>query len=103
MSSLTATAARKASKGLDDRMGSANFLRRSMNKAFPGHWSFLLGEIALYSFVGLLFNGTSLTFFYGPSMAETAYNGSYAPLHGVKMSQAYASTLHISFDVRAGL
>src|ERR1700709_1606726 len=103
MSSLTATAARNAHKGLDDRMGSSNFLRRSMNKVFPDHWSFLLGEIALYSFVILLLSGTYLTFFYDPSMTETAYSGSYAPLHGVQMSQAYASTLHISFDVRAGL
>jgi ubiquinol-cytochrome c reductase cytochrome b subunit len=103
MSSLTATAARKVSKGLDDRMASANFLRRSMNKVFPDHWSFLLGEIALYSFVVLLLSGTYLTFFYDPSMAETVYNGSYAPLHGVEMSQAYASTIHLSFDVRAGL
>ena len=47
MSSLTGTAAKTVSKGLDDRMGSANFLRRSMNKVFPDHWSFLLGEIAL--------------------------------------------------------
>src|SRR3954462_8447245 len=103
MSSLTATAARKAHKGLDDRMASSNFLRRSMNKVFPDHWSFLLGEIALYSFVVLLLTGTYLTFCYDPSMAETAYNGSYAPLHGGQMSQAYDSTLHISFEVRAGL
>src|SRR6195952_3694387 len=103
MSSLTGTAARSVSKGLDDRMASANFLRRSMNKVFPDHWSFLLGEIALYSFVVLLLSGTYLTFFYDASMSETVYNGSYAPLHGVQMSQAYASTLHISFDVRAGL
>ena len=103
MSSLTATAARKVSKGLDDRMASANFLRRSMNKVFPDHWSFLLGEIALYSFVVLLLSGTYLTFFYDPSMSETVYTGSYAPLHGVQMSQAYASTIHLSFDVRAGL
>ncbi len=103
MSSLTGTAAKTVSKGLDDRMASANFLRRSMNKVFPDHWSFLLGEIALYSFVILLLSGTYLTFFYDPSMTETAYNGSYAPLHGVQMSQAYASTLHLSFDVRAGL
>jgi ubiquinol-cytochrome c reductase cytochrome b subunit len=103
MSSLTATAAQKAHKGIDDRLGSANFLRRSMNKVFPDHWSFLLGEIALYSFVVLLLSGTYLTFFYDASMSETVYNGSYAPLHGVQMSQAYASTLHLSFDVRAGL
>ncbi|HSP37850.1 MAG TPA: ubiquinol-cytochrome c reductase cytochrome b subunit [Frankiaceae bacterium] len=103
MSTLTGTAARKVSRGLDDRMASANFMRRAMNKVFPDHWSFLLGEIALYSFVILLLTGTYLTFFYDASMTETVYNGSYAPLHGVQMSQAYASTIHLSFDVRAGL
>src|SRR3978361_990531 len=103
MSSLTATAARKVSKGLDDRMASANFLRRSMNKVFPDHWSFLLGEIALYSFVVLLLSGTYLTFFFDASMREVVYNGSYAPLRGITMSSAYSSTLDLSFDVRGGL
>src|SRR3954447_551157 len=88
---------------LDDRLGSANFLRRSLNKIFPDHWSFMLGEIALYSFIILLLTGTYLAFFFKPSMTETVYDGSDAPLHGVKMSEAYASTVQMSFDVRAGL
>src|ERR1700712_2718207 len=103
MSSLTGTAARSVSKGLDDRMASANFLRRSMNKVFPDHWSFLLGEIALYSFIILLLSGTYLTFFYDPSMAETVYHGRYVPMDGITMSRAYSSTLDLSFDVRGGL
>ena len=78
-------------------------LRRQLNKVFPDHWSFLLGEIALYSFVILLLSGTYLTFFFDASMAEVLYDGSYAPLRGVEMSQAYASTLDLSFDVRGGL
>src|ERR1700709_635064 len=94
MSSLTATAARNAHKGLDDRMGSSNFLRRSMNKVFPDHWSFLLGEIALYSFVILLLTGTYLTFFYDPSMSETIYNGSYPPVHGVHAGLVFRQTPH---------
>src|SRR3954464_2819276 len=89
-------------KGLDDRLGSA-FIKRSLNKAFPDHWSFMLGEIALYSFIILLLTGTYLTLFFDASMREVLYNGSYVPLKGVKMSEAYASTLHISFDVRGGL
>ena len=74
-----------------------------MNTVFPDHWSFMLGEIALYSFVVLLITGTYLTFFFDPSMAQTVYHGRYVPLRGVPMSRAYASTLDISFDVRGGL
>ena len=81
----------------------ANFLKRNLRKVFPDHWSFLLGEIALYSFIILLLTGTFLTFLFKPSMGEVDYHGSYAPLDGVKMTEAYASSLEISFDVRGGL
>ncbi|MDN0199119.1 cytochrome b N-terminal domain-containing protein [Streptomyces sp. S.PNR 29] len=74
-----------------------------LRKAFPEHWSFLLGEIALYSFVVLLLTGVWLTLFFHPSMTEVVYDGSYRPLDGVRMSEAYRSTLDISFDVRGGL
>ncbi|MBT2411374.1 ubiquinol-cytochrome c reductase cytochrome b subunit [Streptomyces sp. ISL-12] len=76
---------------------------RLLRKAFPDHWSFLLGELALYSFVVLLLTGVWLTLFFDPSMTESAYGGSYRPLLGVRMSQAYRSTLDISFEVRGGL
>jgi ubiquinol-cytochrome c reductase cytochrome b subunit len=88
---------------LDDRLGAGNFLKRNMRKIFPDHWSFMLGEIALYSFIILLLSGTFLTFWFKPGMSEVVYNGSYPPLKGVSMSEAYASTLNISFDVRGGL
>ena len=88
---------------LDDRLHSAKGLRKLLNKVFPDHWSFMLGEVALYSFIILLLSGTYLTLWFKPSMTEVIYNGSYAPLKGIKMSEAYASTLDISFDVRAGL
>ena len=88
---------------VDDRLGSSNFVRRSLNKVFPDHWSFMLGEIALYTFIILLLTGTYLSFFYTPSLTEVVYDGSYVPLKGVTMSQAYASSLDISFDVRGGL
>ncbi|WNV75174.1 ubiquinol-cytochrome c reductase cytochrome b subunit [Geodermatophilus sp. DSM 44513] len=78
-------------------------LRRMLNKVFPDHWSFLLGEIALYSFLILLLSGTYLTFFFDASMREVVYEGSYAPLRGVEMSAAFESTLRLSFDVRGGL
>ena len=74
-----------------------------MRKVFPDHWSFLLGEIALYSFIILLLTGTFLALFFVPSHGEVVYHGSYVKLDGIKMSEAYASTLHISFDVRGGL
>jgi ubiquinol-cytochrome c reductase cytochrome b subunit len=92
-----------AANEIDERFGAANFVRRSTRKVFPDHWSFLLGEIALYSFIVLLLTGTFLTLWFEPTHAETIYEGSYAPLHGVEMSRAYASTLEISFDVRGGL
>jgi ubiquinol-cytochrome c reductase cytochrome b subunit len=88
---------------LDDRFHGARGFRVFMRKIFPDHWSFLLGEIILYSFIILLLTGTFLTLWFQPSMTEVTYHGSYTPLDGVRMSQAYASTLHISFDVRGGL
>ena len=88
---------------VDDRLGSSNFVRRSLNKVFPDHWSFMLGEIALYSFIILLLTGTYLTLFYDGSTREVIYNGSYIPLRGVSMSQAYKTTLDLSFDVKGGL
>ncbi len=90
-------------KYVDQRLGSNKFLGRNLGKVFPDHWSFMLGEIALYSFIVVLLTGTYLTLFFNPSMVEVIYNGSYIPLKGVQMSEAYASTLNISFEVRGGL
>ncbi|MDQ2722279.1 MAG: cytochrome b, partial [Actinomycetota bacterium] len=78
-------------------------MRRQINKVFPTHWSFLLGEMALYSFIILIISGVYLTLFFDPSMAETTYNGVFQNLRGVEMSRAYESTLNISFEVRGGL
>jgi ubiquinol-cytochrome c reductase cytochrome b subunit len=88
---------------LDERTGSASFTRKALRYAFPDHWSFLLGEVALYAFVVLVATGIYLTFFFDPSTAPTVYHGSYGPLNGVEMTQAYRSVLDISFDVKAGL
>jgi ubiquinol-cytochrome c reductase cytochrome b subunit len=92
-----------ASIEVDDRLQVASPLRRLFNKVFPDHWSFLLGEIALYSFIVLLLSGTFLALFFDPSMEETKYTGSFTPLRGIEMSQAYRSSLDISFDIRGGL
>jgi ubiquinol-cytochrome c reductase cytochrome b subunit len=88
---------------VDERTGAAKWMKKNLTKVFPDHWSFLLGEIALYSFIILLLSGTFLTFWFDPSQREVIYEGSYEPLEGLKMSAAYASTLHISFEVRGGL
>lgn len=88
---------------VDDRLVSSKFLKRQLQKVFPNHWSFMLGEIALWSFVVILLTGVYLTLWFRPSMTEVVYNGSYAPLRGVRMSEAFASTVDISFDVRGGL
>jgi ubiquinol-cytochrome c reductase cytochrome b subunit len=93
----------KAGKWAEERLGLAAGARKQLNKVFPDHWSFMMGEIALYSFIILILTGTFLTFFFDASMADVRYDGSYVPLNGVEMSRAYASTLHISFDVRGGL
>ncbi|WP_432574382.1 cytochrome bc1 complex cytochrome b subunit [Kineococcus sp. SYSU DK005] len=87
----------------DDSVGASKVVNGFARKIFPDHWSFMLGEITLYSFVILLLTGTFLTFFYEPSAAETTYTGMYAPLAGQHVSEAYASSLRISFDVRGGL
>jgi len=88
---------------LDDRLGLATLAKKNLRKVFPDHWSFMLGEIALWSFVVLLLTGTFLTLWFKPGMAEVTYQGTYDQLRGIHMSEAYASTLHISFDVRGGL
>ncbi|MES9542562.1 MULTISPECIES: ubiquinol-cytochrome c reductase cytochrome b subunit [unclassified Actinomadura] len=92
-----------AARALDERFGTTGFARKAMRKAFPDQWTFLLGEIAMYSFVVILLTGVYLTLFFKPSMNEVVYNGSYTRLQGVEMSEAYASALRISFDVRGGL
>jgi ubiquinol-cytochrome c reductase cytochrome b subunit len=94
---------RRVARWADQRLGGANFARTALGKVFPDHWSFLIGEIALYSFVVLVLTGTYLTFFFHPGQQEVVYDGAYAPLRGVEMTEAYRSALELSFDVRAGL
>jgi ubiquinol-cytochrome c reductase cytochrome b subunit len=88
---------------VDSRYHPSAAVRRQLNKVFPTHWSFLLGEIAMYSFIVLLLTGVYLTLFFDPSMQDVTYNGVYQPLRGVEMSRAFASSLDISFEVRGGL
>ncbi|MFJ2399367.1 cytochrome bc complex cytochrome b subunit [Streptomyces sp. NPDC087843] len=87
----------------DSRLGYRRLARSARRLAFPDHWSFMLGEIALYSFVVLLITGVYLSCYFHPSSELVVYQGSYTPLRGQLMSEAFNSTLHISFDVRGGL
>lgn len=88
---------------VDERTGGAKGGRYLLKKVFPDHWSFMLGEVAMYSLVILLITGTFLTFWFVPSLGHTTYDGSYEPLRGIEMSEAYASTVRISHDIRGGL
>lgn len=92
-----------ASNYIDERTSISAVVKEFGRKIFPDHWSFLLGEVALYSFVIILLSGTFLTFFFQASMVETHYEGSYLPMKGIEMSAAMASSLDISFDIRGGL
>jgi ubiquinol-cytochrome c reductase cytochrome b subunit len=94
---------RRTVRFLDERAGAAPFLRRALRYVFPDHWSFLLGEVALYSFVVLVATGIYLTLFFKPSLAPVTYHGSYLPLQGREMSEAYQSTVDISLRIKAGL
>jgi ubiquinol-cytochrome c reductase cytochrome b subunit len=93
----------RAVKFVDRRTGTAPFVRKTLRYVFPDHWSFLLGEVALYSFVVLVVTGTYLAFFYDDSTQSTVYHGPYVPLRGQEMSAAYRSVLDLSTSVKAGL
>jgi ubiquinol-cytochrome c reductase cytochrome b subunit len=97
------TALERSLDYLDERLGTTSFARRALRKVFPDHWSFLLGEIALFCLVVLVFTGTFMAFFYNPSVREVVYDGPYRPLQGQEVSAAYDSVLRLSFEVRAGL
>ncbi|MFD7480602.1 cytochrome bc complex cytochrome b subunit [Streptomyces sp. NPDC059837] len=93
----------KIAEWADGRLGVYSRVRANARRAFPDHWSFMLGEICLYSFIIIVVTGVYLTLYFHPSMKEVTYQGSYAPLKGQMVSEAFDSTMHISFDVRGGL
>jgi ubiquinol-cytochrome c reductase cytochrome b subunit len=94
---------RRAVKFVDERSGAAPFIKKALRYVFPDHWSFLLGEVALYCFMILVATGIYLTFFFVDSTKEVVYHGSYLPLYGQHMSEAYRSVVHLSLQTRAGL
>ncbi len=88
---------------VDDRLGTAHFVSHALRKAFPDHWSFMLGEINMYMFIVLLATGTFLAFFFDPDASKMTYNGPYSLLDGTAVSHAYYSALKLSFEVNGGL
>ena len=94
---------RKLVRFLDQRTGTAPILRKSLRYLFPDHWSFLLGEVALYAFIVLVATGTYLALFYQDGTATVTYHGPYVPLQGQHMTEAYRSVVNISTTVKAGL
>lgn len=100
---ITERIARNLGRAVDSRLRAAKFVRTALNHVFPDHWSFMLGEIALYAFMVLVVTGTYLALFFHASSEKVIYHGSYHVLDGQKVSVAYRSVLHISFDVPAGL
>lgn len=92
-----------AANYIDERTSASGAVKALGRKIFPDHWSFMLGEVALYSFIVILLSGTFLTFFFDPSMTEVEYEGVYVPLQGIPMSVAYHTALDISFEIRGGL
>ena len=87
---------------VDERLGASHFARKALDKIFPDHWSFMVGEIAMYCLVILIVTGVYLTFFFVPSSDTVVYHGAYKALEGATMSAAYQSTLRTSFQGRAG-
>ncbi|MGW1540056.1 cytochrome bc1 complex cytochrome b subunit [Streptomyces sp. NPDC002309] len=96
-------AGEKVARWVDARLGTGELRKNLRRRVFPDHWSFLLAQLCLYSFVVLLVTGIYLTFYFHPSSAPVVYQGGYAPLRGQLVSEAFNSTMHISFDVRGGL
>jgi len=94
---------RRAVRFVDTRTATTPIVRKTLRYLFPDHWSFLLGEVALYAFLVLVATGIYLTFFFVDSTRDVVYHGPYVPLQGQHMSEAYRSVLNISTTVKAGL
>ncbi len=93
----------RAMRSGEQRLGAATGIRAMLRYVFPDHWSFMLGEIALYSFIVLVGTGIFLALYYTPGDSQVTYHGPYTLLQGAQMSEAYRSVLDLSFVVPAGL
>ena len=90
------------SRAAEQRVGMAGAIKWALRYVFPDHWSFLLGEIALYSFIVLVATGIFLTLYYIPSDSQVIYHGPYTLLRGEQMSEAYRSVLNLSLQRPGG-
>jgi ubiquinol-cytochrome c reductase cytochrome b subunit len=81
----------------------SSFAEVLRGRVVPTHWSNLFGIVTMACLAVLFVTGLFLMFFYSPSSTIVEYRGGYSPLQGIELSRALDSTLHISFEVRAGL
>lgn len=88
---------------LDERLRLRKPGRKVLNKVFPDHWSFLLGEVALFSFVVLVLTGIFLTMFYRPTADPVTYQGAMSLYEGRELPGAFESIVRLSYDVPGGL
>ncbi|SFC76138.1 ubiquinol-cytochrome c reductase cytochrome b subunit [Nocardioides terrae] len=72
-------------------------------RAEPNHWSRLLGAVSASCLAVLVVTGVLLLVHYDPSSEVVTYSGTYLPLRRVPVSAAYASTVHLSLEVRGGM
>ncbi|GMT47616.1 MAG: menaquinol-cytochrome c reductase cytochrome b subunit [bacterium] len=75
-------------KWFDERLELGKFKDKFLSKTFPTHPTFLLGEIALFSFITLVITGIFLGFLYEPSTKLVSLFGAMVP-------SAYASVVRI--------
>src|SRR5438067_13695755 len=88
---------------IDERLGLAAWARAGLRKVFPDHWSFLLGEVALFCLVVLVLTGVFLTLFYVPDATTVTYSAPWLPLRGQTLSPPDDSVLRPSSEVRPAL
>ncbi|WP_416841348.1 cytochrome b [Haloferax sp. DFSO52] len=98
----TADAGTRAYGWLDSRFD-LDSGREFLGKAFPAEDSFLLGEVALFCFLLLVLTGMFLGMFFEPSTSDVEYEGSVAKFQGEEVPEAYASVLHITYDIPFGM
>jgi ubiquinol-cytochrome c reductase cytochrome b subunit len=90
-------------EALDERLAIAEQVRRGANKVFPRHWSFLLGEVAMFTFGILVVTGIFLTAFYRPSVEPVTYVGTAELFQGRELPAAFESVTRLSHDIPGGL
>src|SRR5947207_1431968 len=70
-------------------------IQRLRQRVFPDHWTAMLGQIVVYSFVITVVSGLYLVWFYHPSVQRTTYQGPYVPLRGGDLGDP----LHMMFPL----